>query len=226
MILILKNYLLTGEAKIIGKGRELIATRKNGSTLPIWLSVAEFKDNHRHYFTGFVQDITAFKEAQENSRIYEEEFRLIFENAPTGIAIMNLDGKYINVNPTLCDMLGYTKTEFLNLTYLEITHPDDVKISKEVLHKLLSSELTSHGIEKRYLRKDNKIVNVLLNIALVSENISLSHDDKGGPALLITHILDITKEIEVEEQIKVQQETAGTYGSCWHDGGDGGWNGA
>ncbi len=200
------SYLTTGDAKIIGKGRELTALRKGGSSLPIWLSVAEFTDNNQHYFTGFIQDLTDVKQAQEASRLYEEEFRLVFENAPTGVAVMNLDGKYVNVNPTLCDILGYSKPELLKLTYIDITHPDDIDVSKDYLRKLLSGDLSGYSLEKRYLRKDNKVINVLLNVALVNENVALAHDEKGEPALLITHILDITKDVETEEQIKTQQE--------------------
>lgn len=324
----IKNYLTTGESKIIGKGRELLARRKDGSTLSIFLTIAEFTESDKHFFVGFVQDISQNKkyldkalsyenilenslneiyifdaetlkfvrankgaldnllynseeiqnltpidikpefsleefqqliqplrsgdqnkltfitrhkrkdgsiypvevhlelssyesksvfvaiilditqriEIEEKLRLSEEEFQLIFENAPTGIAVMTIDGKYINVNPTLCDILGYSKSELLNLTYIDITHPDDIETSKNFLHKLLSGEFSGYSIEKRYLRKNNIIVNVLLNVALVSESVSLAHDAKGGPALLITHVLDITKEIEIEEQIKTQQE--------------------
>ena len=202
----LKNYLTTGNKKIIGIGREVKGKRKNGTEFPMWLSVAEFTENEQQFFTGFIQDLSALNEVKEKSRLCEEEFRLIFENAPTGIAVLNLDGKYINVNPALCSILNYSKPDLLKLSYIDITHPDDIEISKEYVNKLLSNEVGEYSIEKRYLRKDKKIVNVLLNVALVNENVALAHDQKGAPALLIAHILDITKSSEIEEQIKAQQE--------------------
>ena len=202
----IKNYLTTSKAKIIGTGRELIALRKDGSCLPIWLSVAEFVEDGQHYFTGFIQDLTQIKQAQEASRLYEEEFKLIFENAPTGVAVLGLDGKYLNVNSALCAILGYSKSELLNLSYIDITHPDDIDISKKYLRNLLSGKEVNYNFEKRYLRKDNKVINILLNVALVNERATLAHDEEGDPLLLIAHVLDITIKTAIEEQIRVQQE--------------------
>ena len=324
----LKNYLTSGNVKIIGIGRELKATRKDGIVFPVWLSVAEFIENGEQFFTGFIRDLTAektylkkvtsFEHILENSineiyifdaddlhfidanrgalmnlqyssseiikltpvdikpeyslekfralidplrsgredkivfttmhqrkdgsrypvevhlelssyedrsayiaiildisrrrkieeslRLSEEELRLIFENAPTGVALLDLDGNYLNVNPSLCDILGYSKPELLKLSYKDITHPDDIEISKTYLHKLLNGKFSGFSIDKRYIRKDKKIVKVMLNVAVVHENIALAHDDKGNPALLISHVLDISEQIEAEEKIRLQQE--------------------
>lgn len=202
----LDNYHKSGNAKIIGVGRELKARRKDGSIISIWLSIAEFFEDEKKYFTGFIQDITDLNVALERSRLYQEEFEIIFENAPTGVAIMDLEGLYKNVNPPLCDILGYSKPELLSLNYLEITHPDDIEVSKNFLQKMLQGELAGCSLEKRYLRKDKKVISVILNVAIVHENVSLAHDDKGNPALLISHILDVTEEIEAEEKARFQQE--------------------
>jgi len=195
----IQNYIKTNEAKIIGKGRELAAKHKNGSIFPIWLTVAEYFDDEQPYFTGFIQDLSKIKNVEEKSRVYEEEFELIFENAPTGIAVINLEGQYLNVNSVLCDILGYSKPELLKLSYLDITHPEDIEQNKEYLYKLVSGKLAGYSIEKRCLRKGQ-------NIALVNESVALAHDGKGNPALLITHVLDVTEEVEMESRAKNLQE--------------------
>ena len=202
----ISNYLSGKSAKVIGTRREVEGKRKDDSIFPMWLSVGEYFNGEQLYFTGFVQDISEFKESQEKSRLCEEEFELLFENAPIGIAVLDLDGFYTNVNPSLCDILGYSRPELLQLSYKDITHPDDIEISELYLNKLLHEDLSGFSIEKRYLRKDKRVVNVLLNVALVNENIALAHDNKGNPALLISHIVDITEEVEAEEKVRLQQE--------------------
>ncbi len=202
----IKSYQASGDAKIIGIGRELTAVRKDGTDFPIWLSVAEFYEEEKQYFTGFIQDITAFKHAQEALRLREEEFQLIFENAPTGVAVLDTKGHYTNVNTSLCDMLGYSKLELLKLSYKDITHPEDLDISSEYLSKLLKGDFSNFNLDKRYIRKDKKIVNVVLNVAVVHENVSLAHDEKGNPAFLISHILDVSDKVEIENKLKIQQE--------------------
>ncbi len=202
----IKNYQTSGNAKIMGIGRELTAVRKNGTIFPIWISLTEFYEEDKQYFTGFIQDITEFKQAQEALRLREEVFELIFENAPTGVAVLDIEGNYTNVNPSLCDILGYSKPELLKLSYKDITYPEDLEISDEYLHKLLKGDFSGFYLDKRYIRKDKKVVNVMLNVAIVHENVSLAHDEKGDPAFLISHVLDVSDKIAIEKKLKIQQE--------------------
>ncbi len=202
----IQNYLTSGQSKIIGKSREVEGKRKDGSVFPMWLSIAEFIEDDKYYFASFVQDISEYKQLQENARLHEEEFKLIFENAPTGIAVLDLNGNYTNVNPSLCDILGYSKTELLKLSYRDVTHPGDMKISDEYFQKLIKGNCSDCSLEKRYIRGDKKTINVLLKLAVVHENMSLGHDQYGKPALLISHVLDITEQLKVEEKTKMQQE--------------------
>lgn len=180
--------------------------RKDGSEYPVEVHLEISKYESNSVFVAITLDITQRKITEEKLRLSEEEFQLIFENAPTGVAILDLEGNYTNVNPVLCDILCYSKPELLKLSYKDITHPDDMEMSSKYLHKLLSGEFAGFSIDKRYIRKDKKIVNVILNVAIVHENIALAHDVTGKPALMISHILDVTKEIKAEEKAKTQQE--------------------
>ena len=173
--------------------------RKDSSIYPVEVHLETTKYESKLVFVAIILDITQRKIAEEKARLSEEEFRLIFENAPTGVAILDLDGNYTNVNPVSCDMLGYSKQELLTLSYKDITHPDDIEKSSEYLHKLFRGEFSGFSIDKRYIRKDRKTINVILNVAL-------AHDAEGKPALLISHMIDITEEIEIEEKSKALQE--------------------
>jgi len=212
---IMPEYALEKFQKIInplrsGKQDKIVFTtkhqRKDDSIYPVEVHLELSKYESKTAFVAIILDITKRKIAEEKVRVSEEEFRLIFENAPTGVAILDLDGNYTNVNPVLCDMLGYSKPEFLTLSYKDITHPDDIEKSSEFLHKLLRGDFIGFSIDKRYIRKDRKTINVILNVAAVYENVSLAHDAVGRPALLISHIVDISNEIEAEEKAKAQQE--------------------
>ncbi len=180
--------------------------RKDGSSYPVEVHLELSKYESKPVFVAIILDITQRKIAEEKVRLSEEEFRLIFENAPTGVAMLDLDGNYTNVNPVLCDMLGYSKPKFLTLSYKDITHPDDIEKSSEFLYKLLRGDFTGFSIDKRYIRKDRKTINVILNVAIVHENVALAHNAAGKPALLISHIVDVSKEIEAEEYARTQQE--------------------
>jgi two-component system sensor kinase FixL len=202
----IQNYITTNNAKIIGIGRELLGKRKDNTVFPIWLSVTQYYQDEQLFFAGFIQDITAFKQEQEKARLREEEFKIIFENAPTGVALMDTEGNYLNVNPSLCDILGYSKPELLKLSYKDITHPDDIELSTKYLHKLLRGDFAGFSLDKRYVRKDRTIANVVLNVALVNESVASAHDIEGNPVLLISHVLDFTDKIAAEEQAKIHQE--------------------
>ncbi|MFN7914249.1 MAG: PAS domain S-box protein [Vicinamibacterales bacterium] len=101
--------------------------------------------------------------AEAQLRISEERFRHIFENAGIGIAEVALDGRFVTVNSTLCEITGYSREELLRLTFQDITHPDDVATDVAFAERLASGELQQYTMEKRYIRKDGATVHVHLS---------------------------------------------------------------
>lgn len=117
----------------------------------------------------FLTDITARKNTEIALINSEKRFRAITEQAAVGIAQVSIEGKWLYVNEKLCQIVGYTKDELLVLTFQDITHPDDLQKDLSLVKKVLSGEISTYSMEKRYIRKDNSIVWIKLTVSLVTE---------------------------------------------------------
>ena len=109
----LANYLRTGEAKIIGIGREVVGRRKDGSTFPMDLAVSAFRLGQTRYFTGIVRDITERKRAEEELREAGERMRSIVDHVIDGIVTIDERGAVESINPAAQRLFGYTVTEVI-----------------------------------------------------------------------------------------------------------------
>ena len=145
-------------------------------------------------FVGIAEDITKRREAEEALRKSEEQFRLTFEMAPIGMAISTLEGKFQKVNQALCDALGYSSAELLELSFVEISHPEDWEIHRNLERKLIQSEETNFQIEKRFIAKNGRIVDTLLKVLLV-------YDADDRPLHFNNQIVDITERKSMEQQL-------------------------
>ena len=88
----------------------------------------------------------------------ESLYRGIFENAASGVDVVDRDGRFVQVNSTLCRILGYSREEMLKMTILDISHPDDREISEVKHQQMVSGQTGSYKFVKRYVRKDGQIV--------------------------------------------------------------------
>jgi len=105
----------------------------------------------------------------------EENFQKVVEYAPIGIVIIDGDLKWRLVNKKFCEITGFTKEEILHKTFIDITHPEDVKLNMNLYLKLLSGEVNEYEYEKRYVRKDNRVIWVRLNVSAVRIQGEYSH---------------------------------------------------
>lgn len=138
---------------------------------------------------------------EEALRLSEERFRGTFENAPAGIAHVDTSGRFLLVNERLCSILGYTRAELLQKTYLDITHRDDLAISYESFTRLLRGECANYVLEKRYVRKDNS--------PLWAEFFaSIQRDAAGQPAYVIAVIRDLSERKRLDDELRRAKEGA------------------
>jgi PAS domain S-box-containing protein len=139
--------------------------------------------------------ITERKEAEARMRESEERFRGAFENAPIGMALVSLRGRWIRVNHAICEMFGRTEEELLACTFQDITHPEDLEPDLDKVRALVAGEIDHYQIEKRYFHKSGRIVWALLAVTLVR-----NADDQ--PVHFISQIEDITARHEAGEQMR------------------------
>ncbi len=147
-------------------------------------------------YQSFGEDITQQKLLQESLQKSETEFRNAFEYSPIGIALVSPEGKWLRVNRKVCEILGYDKDELMNLTFQDITHPDDLDLNLNNVKKMLTGEIETYQMEKRYFNKNGNIVWVLLAVSLVK-------DKNGKPLHFISQIEDITERKKMVEEIKL-----------------------
>ncbi|MGH6646909.1 PAS domain S-box protein [Aquabacterium sp.] len=121
-------------------------------------------------------------------------FRVTFEQAAVGMAMVDLSGTWLRVNQKLADILGYTPDELKNLTFQDITHPADLDQDLGLVNQLVRGEASQYQLEKRYRRKDGGIVWVNLTVSLV-------RDGEGVPQYFVSVIEDIDARKQAQNSL-------------------------
>ncbi len=138
------------------------------------------------------RDITVLREQ-------EARYQSVFEQAAVGLARAKLDNRLLQVNQKLCDILGYSRDELLNLRYEDLTHPDDLERELPLIRQLLAGKTNSYSLEKRYIRKDNSLVWATLAV-------SLDYNSAGQPVGLIGAVEDISDRKQAEDALVDREE--------------------
>ena len=154
---------------------------------------------HVTRIVGITADISERKRAEEALRESEELFRSTFEHAPIGMVLADADGRFLQVNQSMCEMLGYSEEELTSTTWQAITHPDDLDSGLDQMRRTLAGEMDSCQFDKRYFHKLGHVVWVQLSFSLV-------RGDDGRPLYFISQIQDITERKRAVEQLQVARE--------------------
>ena len=191
-----KNIKVLLENKVIDDN-EYILLKKNGEKFYGEINGALLKDS-QGIPKGFVsvhRNINERKLVEKKLKKSEELFRKIFEESPIGIVMLDEDLRLIKVNTAYAQMLGYTTDELLKLTLREITHPNHIATDIENIKKLYKGEISEYKIEKRYIKKDKKIIWGLLSFSKIT--------DKDNNLLYYLGIIeDITTRKEIQSTLE------------------------
>ncbi len=179
-------------------GRVIGIKRPDGAVT--WLSVntafLRRADEADYYgLVSTVSDITAQHDAERRLKESEQRFRRTFELAGSGMAHIGMDRRFTRVNRRLCEILGYSEEELLQLTGRQISHPEDLDIINEQRPRLYKGEIDRIELEKRYLRKDGSVV-------WVHFTMTVERDAKGAPLYEIAVYEDITQQLETQLRLR------------------------
>ena len=152
------------------------------------------------------RDLTERRRADETLRESEERFRAAFGGAPIGMALVGLDGRWLQVNQSLCEMLGYPEDELLATTFQAITHPDDLNRDLAQVRRMLAGAVRSYQMEKRYLHKRGHPVRVRLSVSLV-------RGEQRQPRYFVSQIEDVSARDrgDADERTRLVEASRGAF---------------
>ena len=124
----------------------------------------------------------------------------IFNNTYNGIAIVNLEGNWLKVNESVCDLLGYTRWEIFNMDIDNIIYVEDLGAHENKYEKLINGEIDRYRVKQRYFHKDGTLLWILIYVSLVYF--------KEGKAYMIWQFNDITKRKKNQDKLKAMLNVA------------------
>ena len=161
--------------------------------------VPDYVDGEVRGFTALVVDVSGRVRAERERDEAVRMFRISMENAPIGKAVVNVEGRWLQVNRALCELTGYSPDELYARSFRDITHPDDLASADADLAALVGGTAVQVASEKRYIRKDGTVIWVQRNATIVR--------DTGSEDVIIAQIQDITARKAAEWNLARQAVT-------------------
>lgn len=178
----------------LSSAHDIIGHTAEGRTFPAEVSLSSWETDAGRFYGAIITDISTRRRTEEALRASEKRFRNMLENAPIGMALVSLEGKWLDVNDALCHIIGYTKAELRGMTFQDITHPEDLDADLAQVQRLMRGEIRYYQMAKRYYRKGGSQVWVMLTA-------SLQRDESGAPQYFISQIEDINERKLAEQQL-------------------------
>ena len=165
---------------------ETVRVHKDGGLIDVALTVSPIQNAAGEVVGAatIARDISERRQAEATLRDNEERFRTAFEYAPFGMCLSALNGHLLQVNTTLCHLLGYTEQELLARGWQELTHPDDLNRSRQAAEQLQRHLAPYVEFDKRYLHRQGHAIWARVKIAIVGNS-------RGDSSHCITHIEEI-----------------------------------
>ncbi|MBX9889432.1 MAG: PAS domain S-box protein [Flavobacteriaceae bacterium] len=140
---------------------------------------------------GAMQDISFEKKLKQDLQQSEAQFKGAFDHTATGMAIVDTKGNWVEVNQSLCNILGYSKEQLLLTTIQKLTHPMDLEKDIKFLRKLIKGDISNFSVEKRFYHSNKSII-------LVNMFISAVRDNEEKILHYVAQIIDITESKRIE----------------------------
>jgi two-component system NtrC family sensor kinase len=146
-----------------------------------------------------IQDITEKRKAELALKESESRFRKVFESSPVGILLASPDFRFMKSNPAASRIFGYPENALRGLTFKDITHPDDLGRDIKQIERLTSRKISVYRTEKRYVRKDGKVIWGLISVSAI-------RDENGNLLHYLAIVDDITDQKRDEVELRLSKE--------------------
>lgn len=170
---------------------------------PTWVEIAanvvRDPDGTVIGFRGIGRDVTARFRIEQNLRESEERFRIAFEQAAIGMVVVSPEGRTVQVNEALARMLGYERDDLLRVSWEDLTHPEDVELTRAAVERAIEGTASSYQVEKRYRHRLGHDIWGSLTGAVV-------RDVDGSILCLIAQVQDVTKRKEAEAALRERED--------------------
>ncbi|MYL27393.1 MULTISPECIES: PAS domain S-box protein [Halomonadaceae] len=175
--------------------------RKDGQHRQVQLAVSAMRDDAGtiNGFLGMAVDITERLRAEKEARLAKDRFSEAFNSAALGMALVSLEGGWLDVNEAIPTLFGYSREEILKTDFQSLTHPDDLDTDLALLKDLLAGRISHYQMKKRYYRQDGSIMHALLSVGLVT-------NDNGEPLHFVSQIQDVSSEHHAIEELEANRQ--------------------
>jgi anti-anti-sigma factor len=165
---------------------DMARLHRDGHEIPVSQVIVAHTDEagEVEFYATIARDMTREREREEALRASEERFRVAFEQGPTGVSLLDLDGNFVQVNDAYCRTVRRSREELLRLGPVAITHPDDVAVTRTAMRSLLVGEVPVFRFEKRYIAPGGDVV-------WVEVSGTIFRDAQQRPQFLIGMVQDI-----------------------------------
>jgi PAS domain S-box-containing protein len=191
--------MLRGESDSYALEKRFVCA--DGRIMPTIIGIACVRtvDARPDYFVALVQDMTAHRQAEETLRESEEKFRLAFDNANTGMCLVDLQGRLLQVNDKMSAIFGYSKRALESMNVNDLAVTEDAGLSPAFIERALHGTEDSGVFEKRYRHQQGHLIHCLVASSLV-------RDAQQQPKYFISQVQDMTQRRQIEEALRISEE--------------------
>lgn len=146
-----------------------------------------------------MRDVSRLKSAEDAARLEADRFGEAFAAAAQGMALVSLEGRWMEVNDALCEMFGRSREELLAIDFQRLTHPEDLQLDLQLVTELLTGKKQRYQMEKRYFHHDGRVIHAHLSVSLV-------RDARGKPLHFVSQLQDFTQRYRAEQQLRESEQ--------------------
>ena len=148
---------------------------------------------------GTCQDVTEARRIEDALRATEQLFRRAFDDSPIGMALIDLEGRWLRLNRALAQMAGRTESDLRATTLAALSHPEDVDLDRPLIRELLAGRRRSYAIEKRMMHADGRVLHLLAHV-------SLMHGDGERPLYFLVQLIDLSERRRAEAEQRAGEQ--------------------